>query len=258
LEAWIDFGRGPLFRLTFSLMVLGLLRVLLLTIAGIVEAYRRNSDRIVPWKQVVRQTAGWLFPIGRLWRKRAVYSSISVLFHVGLLAVPLFLAAHVRLWQRALGWGWPALPQALANWLTLLTVGTGFGLFFGRVFYRNSRALSRFQDYVWPVLLAIPFVTGYACAGLALRPGTYQASMLLHVYSADLIMVMVPFTKIAHCVLTPLSQAVTAVSWKFVPGAGDRVAATLGSGDRPTWVEKARSGLASGTLDDERNQIGTK
>ena len=31
--------------------------------------------------------------------------------------------------------------------------------------------------------------------------------MLLHVYSADLIMLLIPFTKIAHCVLAPLSQA---------------------------------------------------
>jgi hypothetical protein len=64
--------------------------------------------------------------------------------------------------------------------------------------------------------------------------------MLLHVYSADLIMLMIPFTKIAHCVLAPLSQLVTAISWKFVPGAGDRVAATLGHADQPSWSENAR------------------
>ena len=121
MEAWIEFGRGPLFRLAFSLMVLGLLRVFILTIVGIVEAYRRSSDRIVPWKQVARQTAGWLLPIGRLWSKRAVYSSTSFLFHAGLLMVPLFLAAHVLLWRRSVGFAWPAMPQPLANWLTLLT-----------------------------------------------------------------------------------------------------------------------------------------
>jgi hypothetical protein len=38
----------------------------------------------------------------------------------------------------------------------------------------------------------------------------------------------------------PLSQLVTAVSWKFVPGAGAKVAATLGYADRPVWTEKSR------------------
>ncbi len=35
MEAWIEFGRGPLFRLSFSLMVLGLLRILVLTVVEI-------------------------------------------------------------------------------------------------------------------------------------------------------------------------------------------------------------------------------
>ena len=64
--------------------------------------------------------------------------------------------------------------------------------------------------------------------------------MLAHIYSADLILVMMPFTKVAHCVLAPLSQVVTAVAWKFVPGAGDRVAATLGHAGHPTWLAAAR------------------
>lgn len=64
--------------------------------------------------------------------------------------------------------------------------------------------------------------------------------MLLHVYPADLIMLLIPFTKLGHCVLAPLSQTVTALAWKFPAGAGDRVAATLGYADRPSWVAKGR------------------
>ena len=242
MEAWIDFGRGPLFRLAFSLMVLGLLRVLLLTVLGIAEAYRRSPDRIIPWKEVAKQTLAWLVPVGRLWRKRPAYSTASFLFHVGLISVPLLLGAHVLLWQRSTGLAWPAMPQSLANWLTVLTIGAGLGLFCGRVLHRGARALSRPQDYAWPLLLIVPFATGYVCSNSAVGPKTYQTMMLIHVYSAGLVMAMIPFTKIAHCVLAPLSQLVTAVSWKFVPGAGDMVAATLGYADRPSWVGKARLG----------------
>ena len=240
MNAWLDFGRGPLFRLAFCLMVLGLLRAVLLTIIGIVEAYRRNSDRIVPWKAIVRQTLGWLVPVSRLWGARPVYSATSVVFHVGLLAVPLFLAAHVRLWRGALGFAWPGLAQPVADILTIVTIAGALGLFCGRAFQRAARALSRLQDYAWPLLLAIPFVTGYVASHAALGPKGYQGFMLVHIYSADLILVMIPFTKVAHCVLTPFSQAVTAVSWKFVPGAGQRVAATLGYADLPNWVANAR------------------
>ncbi len=244
MSAWIEFGRGPLFRLAFCLMVLGLLRIVLLTVVGIVEAYRRNSDRIVPWKAVARQTLGWLVPAGRLWRARPVYSTTSLVFHVGLLAVPFFLAAHVLLWRGATGFAWPGMPQPLADWLTLLTIAAALGLFCGRAFHRGARALSRLQDYVWPALLAAVFAAGYICSHAGLGAKAYQQFMLVHIYLADLILVMIPFTKIAHCVLAPLSQAVTAVAWKFVPGAGDRVAATLGYANSPVWVAQARSGAA--------------
>jgi len=255
VEAWIEFGRGPLFRLAFSLMVLGLLRVFLLTMAGIAEAYWRSPDKIIAWGEIARQTIAWLVPVGRLGRKRPLYSAASFLFHVGLLLVPFFLTAHVLLWQRSTGWAWPALSQKLADGLTLLTIVAGLGLFCGRLLDPRARALSRRQDYLWPLLLAVPFATGYLCSNAALGPSTYQTMMLLHVYSGDLIMLMIPFTKIAHCVLAPLSQLVTAVSWKFVPGAGDRVTATLGLADRPSWMEKARRGVEIAAPAPERKEV---
>jgi nitrate reductase gamma subunit len=244
VEAWLEFAGGPLFRLSLSIMVLGLLRLLWLTGVGIAEAYLRNADRGLACREIGRQTLGWAFPFRRVGRARPLYSAASVLFHVGLLLVPLLLSAHVLLWRRAIGFGWPALPEPVADGLTLLTLASAVGLFVGRLADRRARAVSQVQDYVWPLLLAAPFVTGYACANVALSPGGYQASMLLHLLSADAVMFLLPFTKIAHCVLQPLSQLVTAVSWKFVPGAGDQVAATLGYANRPGWVEKPRIGGA--------------
>ena len=253
MEAWIEFGRGALFRLAFTLMVLGLLRIFLLSVLGIIEAYRRSPDKIVPWKEIAKRTAAWLVPIA-LWRRRTAYSITSFLFHIGLISVPLLLAAHAMLWRRSTGLPWPAMPQNWASWLTILTIVTGLGLFAGRLLHRGSRTLSRPQDYAWPLLLIVPFATGYICSNVAISPRAYQAAMLLHVYSADLIMIMIPFTKIAHCVLAPLSQLVTAVAWKFVAGAGDSVAATLGHADQPSWVENARLSTQDATPAPQRKE----
>lgn len=240
MEFLLRLGRGPLFAAAFLLMVLGVARLVLLTIFGTVEAYHKNSDRIVDWKEVGRQTLNWLFPANRLWRTRPIYSTVSFAFHVGLILVPLFAAAHVLLWRKALGFAWRAMPQHLTNWLTVLTLVTGAGLLLGRTASAAARRISRPQEYLWPFLLLVPFATGYACTHAALSTKTYEEILLLHVYSADLIMALVPFTKIAHCVLMPFSQIVTAVAWKFPAGAGDRVAATLGYAEVPTWMPKAR------------------
>lgn len=241
MDALIDFGRGPLFRLCFPLMVLGLLRVLFLSITATVTSYRRSQDKNVPWKDVFYKTIGWLIPIRRLLNKRPAYSMISVLFHAGLILVPLFYSSHVLLWKNSTGFSWPSLNDSIANWLTYLCIVCGFALFLMRVFYTPSRALSRKQDYFWLLILLVPFITGLMCVHTRLSPGAYQWTIFLHIYSADLIMAVMPFTKIAHCVLAPLSQMVTAVGWKFPVGAGERVIKTLGYSYKPTWVEKSRT-----------------
>ena len=106
-----------------------------------------------------------------------------------------------------------------------------------------------FRIMLWPLLIVIPFVTGYVASNAFIAPRTYQQMVLVHIYAGDLIMLMIPFTKIAHCVLMPLSQLVTSVAWKFPAGAGDRVLETLGFSDRPTWMPKAR--LSTGSMTPE-------
>jgi nitrate reductase gamma subunit len=229
-----------LFAAALALMVLGLARIVVLTIVGAVEAYQRSWDRIVDWQDVGRQSVRWMIPLGRLWTSRPLYSTLSVLFHAGLLLVPPFAAAHVLMWQRSTGLAWTALPQGLADVLTIVALAAGIGLVLGRALSSAARAISGLPEYFWLVLLLIPFATGFACSHAALSPRAYQALMLVHVYTAYLIMSLIPFTKIAHCVLAPLSQVVTAVAWKFPPGAGDKVAATLGYAECPSWLPKAR------------------
>ncbi len=247
MDTWVEFGRGPLFRLAFSLMLLGLLRAVLLTLQNIAEAWSRVADKSLNAKAIVTETLAWLLPAGRLWRKRPVYSTISFLFHIGLIVVPLFLLAHIQLWRAAVGFAWPAIPANAADWLTLLTVATGLALLGARIAGPRMRAISRTQDYLWPILLVLPFLSGYLLSHVPLSAAAYQRLMFVHVYSAALVMLLIPFTKVAHCVLLPFSQLTTALAWKFVPHAGDRVAATLGHAERPCWIQNARAAEAAPT-----------
>jgi hypothetical protein len=57
--------------------------------------------------------------------------------------------------------------------------------------------------------------------------------MLLHVLSAELIFVLLPFTKIAHCVIMPLSQFVITLAWKFPANTDEDVVVTLNKKGEP-------------------------
>ena len=233
MEGILEFARGPLFRLTFALMVLGLLRLFMLDIWGIIEAYRKAADKAMPWRLTAFRALEWLVPLTRLFNNRPVYSVISILFHIGLIVTPIFLYAHVDLWRGALGFGWVTLPKTVADILTVVAVVTAILLFIGRVAYTASRAISRKQDYLWPLLLAVPFATGFVCANLSISAGAYQWFMLIHILSAEVIFVAIPFTKIAHCVLQPLGAFVGMVAWRFPEETDVEVCTTLNKKGAP-------------------------
>ena len=227
MDSFLNFARGPLFRLCFTVMILGLLRIIFLDIFRAYIAYRKAGDKVMPWKLIFSRSMEWFFPIKRIGHNRPFFSIISILFHIGLILVPIFLFAHIQLWKESVGLSWIALPFYWAYWLTISTIVFGLALFLIRIFNKSSSYISRKQDFLWPLMLVIPFVTGFLCSHLNVSPQQYESFMLVHVLSADIIFILIPFTKIAHCVLMPLSQVVCALAWKFPPEMDDAICTTL-------------------------------
>ncbi len=233
MDALLEFAKGPLFRLSFALLVLGLIRIFFLDIRGAHKAYKNTDDKKMPWKLIISRTWEWLFPLKRLRKNFRIYSIFSILFHVGLILVPIFLFAHIQLWDSVLGISWFALPHNWALWLTISTIVFGAALFISRMSSKTTRALSRGQDYLWLILLLVPFISGLVCANLNVTPSYYRFYMLVHILSGELIFVLIPFSKIAHCVLTPLSNVICTLAWKFPPETDDKISITLNKKGAP-------------------------
>ncbi len=233
VESILEFARGPLFRFTFAVLVFGLARLVLLTVYGIVRTYLLAGDKHLLWP-IIRQRTWWtLFPFSRLSRARSGYSILSFVFHVGLMVVPLFLYAHIHLWQRGLGISWPALPVLVADILTILTIVSALALVAARAASSLSRTLSRAQDYTRPLLLTLAFVSGFLASHPTWCPTSYSVMLLIHVLAAETIFVLIPFSKIAHCVLLPFSQLVSDLGWHFPATAGKDVCKALGKESTP-------------------------
>jgi nitrate reductase gamma subunit len=223
-ETMLDFARGPLFMLSFLVMLLGLARHVLLQLHLLVT--KRQELRRVRWQMLASDTLSWALPVRHLIRGTVLLSLASILFHVGVVVVPLFLADHVALWERFLGVNLPAIGQGLADLLTLLTIVCVAVLFGYRLFVTRSRALSRGGDYVILVMVALPFISGYLASHPAVNPLPWQTMMLIHVLGAEALFVAIPFTKLAHVVLVPFDR-LSQVHWQLRPGAGEKVAVAL-------------------------------
>jgi len=233
MDTLIEFGRGPLFRFAVALAVLGLVRHAALSLWGMRQVLRRAGDKRLVLGPIIRRTFVHLNPVRYFTGNRGFYSVVSTLFHVGLMLVPIFLAGHIRLWRRGVGIGWPALPASLADALTILTLVTGVALLVGRAWFVASREMSRPQDWILPPLIAFEFLSGYLLAHPASNPLDLQLVTFLHVGVGDLLLLVTPFTKIAHCAMLPFSQLVSEMAWRFVPGAGHEVVKTLGKEGQP-------------------------
>ena len=235
MEQWLEWARGPVFRACFAIMLLGLLRVVALNTMSVVSLIlkSRKNSRTVSWKPVLGATLQWIFPFKKGLEVRAVFSLTSMLFHVCIIVTPIFLGAHIMLWDRGLGISWPAISNSVADYLALIGIATGIALFLDRLSTRASRALSRPQDFLLPVLIIIPLVSGY----LAMHPGTnpfgYNGTMFVHVMSGNLIFLLIPFSKMSHMALFPGTQLVSDLGWHLPPGAGQQVALALGKENDP-------------------------
>ena len=70
------------------------------------------------------------------------------------------------------------------------------------------------------------FLSGYCATHPSVNPLPWNAMMLTHLLSAELLFVVTPFTKLAHVVLFWFDR-MSPVHWQLRPGAGDRVAEAL-------------------------------
>jgi nitrate reductase gamma subunit len=232
MDVWLRLAQGPFFWTALAFMIFGLLRHVVLTIWEGALAYRRAGDKDIPFGQVLGNTLKWLIPVGRL-RNRWLYSLTTFLFHVGVILVPLLLAGHIALWEKGLGVSWPGLPNVVSTALTLAVLVTVLAILLQRIWAGDSRALGRFQDYALPLLIAVPFATGFLVMHPAWNPFSRDPTLLVHVLSADLLIFLVPLTKISHMILLPFTQLIGELAWHFPQDAGSRVAVTLGKENEP-------------------------
>jgi nitrate reductase gamma subunit len=232
METLTNWLRGPLFWAALGWALLGLLRHVLVTVWEVRRIVRQAGDPRVAYRRVVQGTLTWLFPLAHL-RNRPLFSATSVLFHAAVILVPLFLAGHVALWQDALGVSWRALPDALATTLTVLALITAAALVLQRLLARDARSLSTAQDYLVPLLVALPFATGLLLAHPGWSPLAHETAFFLHVLTADVVLFLTPLTKLSHMALLPLTQLVSETAWHFPPDAGARVEIALGKVGEP-------------------------
>lgn len=215
---WLALSKGPLFTFVLAFVGLSVLRLICLTLWDIAVAVRRAGDRRLPYLRVAFHTVSSLFPVNKLSFKRLGYTLASLSLHLGVFLVALFLRNHLDILQANVGFAWQPIAKPALDILTLIGFLGGCYLFLYRLYVPNSRHLSKAPDYLLLLLLLCIFGSGYL-AGQPWNPIPYNGLMLFHTLNGMLFLLLIPFTKIAHCVLFPLIRLGTEAAWHFTPRA---------------------------------------
>ncbi len=199
-----DFFTGPALWMTFIIFFGGLI-VRVTFLFGL----SRERDRVfynhASFKWGVKSVFFWLVPWGtESMRLQPVFTLMVFLFHVCLLATPIFLNAHNILWDEAFGISLWSMPDGWADALTIIMIFSGVFLLIRRLVRAEVRILTGAWDYILLLITLLPFITGF----LAYHQwGPYDTLLLLHIISGELLLVLIPFSKLCHMFLFFFSLA---------------------------------------------------
>ncbi len=212
---FFSFVEGPLLWFAFLIFVIGsLVRVALFL------SVSTKKDKIIyqhfKWRYVFATLLRWVLPVNKDVAKNPVFSILGYVFHICLIVVPIWYSGHITLWEESrFAWSWSSIPDGLADWMTLIFLAIAIFFFLRRIFSADIRLISTFSDYLLIIVTALPFLTGYFLThgtldGMGFLGDNMQ---LFHILSAELVLILIPCTRLSHYVLFFFSRGATGVEF---------------------------------------------
>ncbi|MCG6871938.1 MAG: hypothetical protein LJE84_06570 [Gammaproteobacteria bacterium] len=200
----LNWVRGPGLQIAFFLFVFGLVvRFLEMFLLG------RKTDlspaRGSAFRGALRTIySRSLLPPGEMSRREAFVHVAGWTFHLGFLLTLFFYGPHIVLFEDLLGLSWPALPNGIIDILAIAAIVALVALLINRFTDPVRRMLGGLNDYVAWTATFLPLATGFLAVKRLFLP--YNDMLMLHILSVELLLILLPFTKLIHAVTFLVSR----------------------------------------------------
>ena len=195
--------RGPLAWIALILFVLGCLyRVVYLLYSGKREPVLDPSENT---RNAVRSVLHGLLPFGSAYmRRQPLFTIVSFIFHLCVILLPVFLLAHIVLWYESWEIQWWSLPDLPADLMALWVILACVYFLYRRLTIPEVKQVTRPVDFGLLSIIFLTFLTGF----LAYHQwGPYRPILILHIISSEILLVVLPFSKLGHMLLFAFSRA---------------------------------------------------
>lgn len=208
------FVEGPLLWIAFLTFIIGsLLRAAFFAISRKTDGLLYKYFNV---KYVVASFLKWILPINKDVAKNPIVVPMAYIFHICLIVVPIWFSGHITLWEESrFEWSWTPIPDTLADWMTLILIGIGIFFLLRRIFIAEVRILSTVSDYLLLIVTVLPFLTGYLLTHGTLDHIQFFSNnmSLIHILSGELMLILIPFTKLSHFIMFFFSRGATAIEF---------------------------------------------
>ncbi|MDQ7032311.1 MAG: nitrate reductase [Desulfonauticus sp.] len=186
---------GPGAWIAFSVFILGCI----CKIGAIILATPKKDRVVLAYfspKYGFRSLIHWLIPFGTIsMQENPLFTLVSFAFHFCVLIVPLFITGHVVLVETFWSVSWWTIPDKLGDILTLIVL-LCLAFFWGRrLWVKEVKFVTSWTDFLLLSLVTAPFLFGFiAYHGWI----DYKLMLVLHVLSAEILLIAFPFTRLIH------------------------------------------------------------
>jgi len=204
MHAFINFIMGPLVWISFLIFFIGVV-FRLYNMFRLVNKTEKFIYSYISFKYGLRSILAWLTPFLPVsTRKRPFFWGVSYIFHVLLFLLPIFLLSHVTLLEESMHWSWITLSDSTADILTIFVILALVFFAIRRVLVPEVKFLTRMSDFVFILIVALPFITGFLAYHQLFA---YKYILIAHVLTGELMLILIPFTRFFHMFLAPFTRA---------------------------------------------------
>ena len=185
---------GPLLWIVSLVFLAGLFVRLSFFLGAIITS---NSRSEVKGQIDTVSTLGRFFlPLHKASRKKPFYTTLRYIFHGCLFVVPIWLSGHIVLWSESrFEWDWAALPDAWADWMTLILLALAAYFLLRRLIIKDLRQSASSLDILLIIITALPFLSGYFLTHGTLESIAFLGDnmVIIHMLSGELMILMALF-----------------------------------------------------------------
>ncbi|MFH2093577.1 MAG: hypothetical protein ABIJ31_14560 [Pseudomonadota bacterium] len=198
-----DFIQGPMVWIAFIVFFLGtvfqVFRFFSLMKKKPIQTLKAGPGRFITRIPSGKEKTDWVMALKlSIVGVNPFMTILSTIFHVLLVILPLFVLGHNILLDNAFGISLVSLPESVSDSLTLVVVACALVFLYRRLFLYRVKIITTFGDFLFLILAAAPFVTGYLAYH---QVGVdYKIMVSLHILFGELMLMAVPFTKFVHMI----------------------------------------------------------